>query len=297
VTTQAQKRIYPLKVIGKGSVLYEKNFICSFPATYSTKAETMSVVLEISRADMLEILKEKPEDFEKFNVIRENVQFTKVFRLVHTFCQICGSSHEMFRCPFAFFQPNKQKLWRNHKKKEEQIRHEHFRKLNAMPSYRICRLDYLDGAIQAGLNNLQIEEDDITAEFLENIGFPMKGLHEEILGRKVIKEQDEEDEVSDDHSSKKPSDQNQQSSESSSSSELELPNPLLDKDENSKITEPNFDLMKKVRKFSVLNNPDPSILQANRGIDARRISRVENKSRNNSNLKMNSLKSNNSLKS
>lgn len=40
---------------------------------YSTKAESMSVILEISKNDMIEILKEKPEDFERFNVIKDNV--------------------------------------------------------------------------------------------------------------------------------------------------------------------------------------------------------------------------------
>ena len=102
-----EKRVIPLKKITKGTVLYEKNFICSFPARYSTKAESMSVILEISRNDLIEILKEKPEDFEKFNVIKDNIQFNNGFRLVHNYCQICGSSHEMFRCPFAFFQVNK----------------------------------------------------------------------------------------------------------------------------------------------------------------------------------------------
>jgi hypothetical protein len=62
-----------LKKISKGNVLYEKNFICSFPARYATKAETASVILEISRSDMIEILKERTEDFEKFNVIKDNV--------------------------------------------------------------------------------------------------------------------------------------------------------------------------------------------------------------------------------
>jgi len=46
-----------LKKIIKGAVLYEKNFICGFPATYSTRAETSSVILEIYKNDMHEILK------------------------------------------------------------------------------------------------------------------------------------------------------------------------------------------------------------------------------------------------
>ncbi len=67
--------------------------------------------------------------------------------------------------------------------------------------------------------------------------------------------------------------------------------------------------MNKVRKYSVLNNPDPQNLQAYRGLDARRISRsdnrmidnrTENKNRAislNKQQKVDSLKSNNSLKS
>jgi hypothetical protein len=30
-----------------------------------------------------------------------------------------------------------------------------------------------------------IDEDEITTEFLENIGFPMKGLHNEIIGKVI----------------------------------------------------------------------------------------------------------------
>lgn len=76
----------PLKKIKIGTVLYEKDFICSVPAKYSTKSETQSVILEISKAKMIEILKERPEDFEKFNVIKENIAFNNGFRKVHNFC-------------------------------------------------------------------------------------------------------------------------------------------------------------------------------------------------------------------
>ena len=60
--------------------------------------------------DFFKTLSSNPLDFEKYNLMKENLIFNPWYKKVIDVCAICLSTHNFLKCPFTFFIPNKNKL-------------------------------------------------------------------------------------------------------------------------------------------------------------------------------------------
>jgi len=89
---------------GPNDIIGLESFFGNQPRAFTFKALTKKVkVLKLSQEDFLNVLKEKPEDHDKFCEIRDKIQFEENFEDLNVFCKICFSKrHYEINCPLIF---------------------------------------------------------------------------------------------------------------------------------------------------------------------------------------------------
>jgi len=71
--------INSLRKLEKGSCFGEESFFTAFRRFYSVRSIDFTTLLMIKRKDFIELLKQYPEDYEKYCQLRDNIIFKSNF--------------------------------------------------------------------------------------------------------------------------------------------------------------------------------------------------------------------------
>ncbi|CAK81063.1 unnamed protein product (macronuclear) [Paramecium tetraurelia] len=156
--TLGNRNVSICNCLKKDEIIGQWEFVLQNPYLYSVKAVKYTKLLVIHRNDFTKVLKENKEDFEKFNQIKDKLQFSKKQR--GNKCFICGWIHYFNKCPFLFFIADREK---------DQIRDRNQRLRKFEKSRTFQRLNNLR---QAALDFIQDSEtNDLTLQHLVDLGF------------------------------------------------------------------------------------------------------------------------------
>lgn len=96
------------------------------------------------------------------------------YRRVITVCEICGYNHGFLKCPFPFYQPNRNKLLQRVNKSENHKRYDFTRSgkrflIKDLQQLKIC-------ALSVAIDHGCLIEADFTPNQLENFGIDYNNL-------------------------------------------------------------------------------------------------------------------------
>ncbi|KAL4492848.1 hypothetical protein ABPG73_010397 [Tetrahymena malaccensis] len=89
-------------VLDKDSIIGQHSFLTGQQRMAGAKSKTFSTIIQISRENFLNIIKENEEDYQKFCFIKDNIMTYKNFYNIGVCCQICKNYlHYSQDCPLA----------------------------------------------------------------------------------------------------------------------------------------------------------------------------------------------------
>ncbi|KAL4510548.1 hypothetical protein ABPG72_004702 [Tetrahymena utriculariae] len=117
------KTINSLYTLGKGQFFGEYSFFTGEPRDINIKSLEFTTLLKIKRADLITLLKDSPDDFEIFCMIRDSATFNSEKSSILSKCQCCNEfEHSISYCPLIHNVPNKFNVIRLHSTGREQTR-------------------------------------------------------------------------------------------------------------------------------------------------------------------------------
>ncbi|KAL4462192.1 hypothetical protein ABPG73_018937 [Tetrahymena malaccensis] len=97
---QKQNSVNIIKTLTEGQVFGEISFFSGLQRQASARSVNLSTLYRIGRDQFIEILKENPEDFERFKMIQDQIIFQKEIQITHSECYNCKSAgHLANECP------------------------------------------------------------------------------------------------------------------------------------------------------------------------------------------------------
>ncbi|EGR34467.1 hypothetical protein IMG5_010550 [Ichthyophthirius multifiliis] len=96
-----QKKKIQIKILKQGDSFGENNFFTQINRSYCIRSFEFTKLLYIKRDDFLDLIKDFPDDYEMFCMIKEYINHNSQER-VNKKCYSCGNSfmHTSFDCPF-----------------------------------------------------------------------------------------------------------------------------------------------------------------------------------------------------
>ncbi|KAL4463931.1 hypothetical protein ABPG74_005868 [Tetrahymena malaccensis] len=123
------KTINSLYTLGKGQFFGEYSFFTGEPRDINIRSLEFTTLLKIKRADLVTLLKDSPDDFEIFCMIRDSATFNSEKSSIMSKCQCCNEfEHSISYCPLIHNVPNKFNIIRIHSTGREQLREKMKRK-------------------------------------------------------------------------------------------------------------------------------------------------------------------------
>ena len=87
------------------------SFFSNMSRRLTVKALTNTTVLQLKQEDFVKIIKEFPDEYEKYCEIRDKININNDFKDLHVACKSCSSmNHDELNCPLNHFIPNRQQI-------------------------------------------------------------------------------------------------------------------------------------------------------------------------------------------
>ena len=100
-----------LQVLTKDQYFGELSFFSDLPRKSSAKSLTFSSLFVIKKSDFLNILKETPEDYEKFCFIRDQIKLYNQYLAIDLKCFSCkNDQHTILECPLLHLTVSKNRV-------------------------------------------------------------------------------------------------------------------------------------------------------------------------------------------
>ncbi|KAL4476595.1 hypothetical protein ABPG72_000754 [Tetrahymena utriculariae] len=97
---QKQNSVNIIKTLTEGQVFGEVSFFSGLQRQASARSVNLSTLYKIKRDEFIEILKENPEDFERFKMMQDQIIFQKEISITHSECYNCkNTGHLANQCP------------------------------------------------------------------------------------------------------------------------------------------------------------------------------------------------------
>ncbi|KRX09492.1 Cyclic nucleotide-binding protein [Pseudocohnilembus persalinus] len=166
-----------LKTIQKGESVGAFEFFTAAANRYSVRSRGYGAILQIKRSDFVNLIKDYPEDYEKFIYLQDSVIYSQNYLGIANKCLACHSIwHFSHDCPYISLKVNKQKLIHQCLKFVPQIRKSYIRNAKNFKAKKNSLLNMIfiqDRAQDLQLNNSQlienlsyiIDEDDFCTSF------------------------------------------------------------------------------------------------------------------------------------
>ncbi|EAR89662.1 cyclic nucleotide-binding domain protein (macronuclear) [Tetrahymena thermophila SB210] len=136
-----QKMINCLQKLQKGQSFGEISFFTGKPRKFTIRSLEFSTILSIKRSDFIQLLQEFPDDYEKFCMIRDQINIYQEYRTIGFSCYACGKeTHSIGECPIIHFIPKKEKIIRDFTCIKQHDRQE-FQRKNSKQKYIRLKLE------------------------------------------------------------------------------------------------------------------------------------------------------------
>lgn len=100
-----------IKELGPHSHFGEVSFFTGNIRNLSARTKDFTTVYSINQNDFIEILKSQPEDYEKYCMIKDQINLYGDFSKLRTYCFSCkGKNHLVKECPLNHYIPDKEKI-------------------------------------------------------------------------------------------------------------------------------------------------------------------------------------------
>lgn len=106
--TRGDRKTNSLKILKKGAYFGELSLFSNLPRSSSAKSISFSSLFVIKQDNFINILKENPDDYERFCLIKDEINLYKNFTGVGLFCWGCknsNSNHNVVNCPMLHLIP------------------------------------------------------------------------------------------------------------------------------------------------------------------------------------------------
>ena len=118
-----------LKILRKGDFFGEKSFFCGIPRLSCARSVSFSSLFVINKDDFLRVLKQNPDDFERFCEIRDQINLNDDWSKLYLKCESCNSlHHSLFTCPLLHLVLPKKRIILRSQYSLPQVRNEFLRK-------------------------------------------------------------------------------------------------------------------------------------------------------------------------
>ena len=118
-----------LKILRKGDFFGEKSFFCGIPRLSCARSVSFSSLFVINKDDFLRVLKQNPDDFERFCEIRDQIKLNDDWSKLYLKCESCDSlHHSLFTCPLLHLVLPKKRIIARSQYSLPQVRSEFLRK-------------------------------------------------------------------------------------------------------------------------------------------------------------------------
>ncbi|CAD8132259.1 unnamed protein product [Paramecium octaurelia] len=97
-------KTHQISLLKKNHILGERFFITGDRLPYAGKAITAVRVALINKTQFLSLLKQYPQEYEKFLEAKSKVVLKE--RVKVQGCELCYQNHQVLQCPFVFYYPN-----------------------------------------------------------------------------------------------------------------------------------------------------------------------------------------------
>lgn len=175
-----------LKILRKGDFFGEKSFFCGIPRLSCARSVSFSSLFVINKDDFLRVLKQNPDDFERFCEIRDQINLNDDWSKLYLNCESCNSlHHSLFTCPLLHLVLPKKQIIARSQYSLPQVRLEFIRKrskkmFNSFSNYNKIQkkavrfTEDLESPQDEESNENENNEVTGSLEYLESVSFAEK---------------------------------------------------------------------------------------------------------------------------
>ena len=86
-------KVTPLKNVKNGSFIGEREFATNSIYEFSLRAVKFTSIIYIRSEDFMKVIKENPEELERFSMMKDNMVFNSNYKSFGSICEICKWIH------------------------------------------------------------------------------------------------------------------------------------------------------------------------------------------------------------
>ncbi|EAR83914.2 cation channel family protein (macronuclear) [Tetrahymena thermophila SB210] len=100
-----------VNILSKGRLLGQAAFFTQLPCSTGARCVNVTSLIFITRDDFIDVIRKHSKDYEKFCMLRDNIQVNHISRGLGTKCHLCGSFNHSFQsCHLVRYTPMKEKV-------------------------------------------------------------------------------------------------------------------------------------------------------------------------------------------
>ncbi|KAM3146813.1 hypothetical protein pb186bvf_000967 [Paramecium bursaria] len=158
-----------IQILQQGPIA-EKEFISQRHNIANIISTQFSQVAYIDYDEFTTILKDYDDDFQRFHLQKDKLNFNEDYRNYGQICEICKWTHQFIKCPYVFVNINKNRVLKQLQLSQEQERNKKNRgqrRYRTFQYIKITQENVLAKILQHGL----IKDGDLNDQYLLQLGF------------------------------------------------------------------------------------------------------------------------------
>ena len=154
-----------LQMRKKLDIIGALSFFSNLPRSYTVKALSKITVLKLTQEDFLKVLRENPEDYEKFCEIKDKIRLERNLEDLKISCKCCNfPNHDEIYCPLNHYLANRTRIIQTYSYDENQRSRKKFKR----PITKHRRIKYIASETLKGVEKEDLSELYLDDDFDEN---------------------------------------------------------------------------------------------------------------------------------